>query len=274
MDIKEFSDQLRKQMDEQVEHIQQQEQDELKVTARTKSAIYDILIELKKFIHTYDFHDPQEEICFFKEIKPYFLTSYYYYDQLFLIKLKDSFNDPESRKKYYFRILKTLNAFQTRNSGFYQYWLTGSNQMDEKYFTSAANQSGNLNLDNHFSTGYDLLLSRLIANDKLKDYLQTALHKLDQNNNQESGLKWTGSKAALVELVYALQAVGVFNNGAADVKQVATAFEELFDLRLGNYYDVFQQIRMRKINPTKFLDVMKDRLILRINNVNKSQLFV
>lgn len=269
MDIKEFSDQLRKQMDERVEVIRQQEQDELKATARAKSAIYNILIELKKFVHEYDFQNQQAEICFFKEIKPHFLSSYLYYDQLFLIKLNDSFNDQGSRKNYYCATLKKLHVFQTRNSGFYQYWLTGSMQMDEKYFTRAAHQSCNLNLDQQYSTGYDLLLSRLIANNKLRDYIQAALIKLDQNHHHQSGLKWTGSKAALVELIYALQAVGVFNNGAADVKQVATAFEELFDLRLGNYYDVFQQIRIRKINLTKFLDIMKEKLELRINSLHE-----
>lgn len=269
MDINEFSDQLRKRMDERVEVILQQEQDELKAIARAKKAMYDILIELKKFIHEYVFQDQQEEICFFKEIKPHFLSSYLYYNKLFLIKLKTSFNDPENRKNYYLRILKKLRAFQTKNSGFYQYWLIGSSHLDEKYFTRAANQSVNLNLDPHFSTGYDLLLSRLMANDKLRDYLHTALSKLDQNHHQESGLKWTGSKAALVELIYALQAVGVFNNGAADVKQVATCFQELFDIQLGNYYDTFQQIRMRKINPAKFVDVLKEKLFVRIEGIDE-----
>lgn len=268
MDIKEFSNQLRKRMDEQVELINRQEQDELKATAKVKSAIYDILIELKKFVHEYDLQDQQEEICFYKEIKPYFFSSYLYYDQLFLIMLKTSFDNPEHRKNYYCKLLKKLGAFQTKNAGFYQYWLTGSSHLDEQYFTSSTNQSGNLNLDHQFSTVYDLLLSRLMANDKLKNYLQTSLRKLNLNYNQESGLKWTGSKAALVELIYALQAVGVFNNGAADVKQVATCFEELFDIPLGNYYDTFQQIRMRKINQTRFLDIIKEKLLARYDNLD------
>ena len=112
-----------------------------------------------------------------------------------------------------------------------------------------------------------------MANDKLKDYLQIALRKGDQKNDQQSCLKWTGSKAALVELIYALQTVGVFNNGDADVKLIATSFEELFDVQLGNYYDTFQQIRIRKVNQTKFLDLMKEKLVMRINDLNESQLF-
>ena len=268
MDINKFSDQLRKRMEEGIQHIQYDEQDKLKATARIKNIIFDILIELKKFIHEYDFQNQQEEICFFKEIKPYFLSSYLYNDQLFMIQLNDSYDDPENRKNYLLKQLKKLKDFQIKNIDYYLYWLNRSNHLDKKYFTRTANFSCNLNLDNQFSTGYDLLFSRLMANDKLKEYLQTALRKVDQKNGQQSCLKWTGSKAALVELIYALQTVGVFNNGVADVKQIASYFEELFDVELGNYYDTFQQIRIRKVNQTKFLDMMKDKLVLRIEDID------
>lgn len=268
MDIKEFSDQLRKRTEEGIQLIQLDEQDELNATARIKNIIFDILIELKKFIYEYDFQDQQEEICFFKEIKPYFLSSYLYNDQLFMIQLNDSFDDPENRRNCYLKRLKNLKDFQIKNMDFYLYWLNGSNHLDEKYFSRLANSSCDLNLDNRFSTGYDIVLSRLMANDKLKDYLHVALRKGDQKNGQQSCLKWTGSKAALVELIYALQAVGVFNNGVADVKQVATCFQELFDVNLGNYYDTFQQIRIRKVNQTKFLDQLKEKLLARIESIN------
>lgn len=268
MDINKFSDQLRKRMEEGIQLIQHDEQDELKATARIKNIIFDILIELKKFIHEYDFLNQQEEICFFKEIKPYFLSSYLYNDQLFMIQLNDSYDDMEDRRNCYLKQLKKLKGFQIKNIDFYLYWLNGSNHLDKKYFTRQANSSCDLNLDNRFSTGYDIVLSRLMVNDKLKEYLQTALRKGDQKHGQQSCLKWTGSKSALVELIYALQTVGVFNNGVADVKQVAIPFEELFDVELGNYYDTFQQIRIRKVNQTKFLDQLKEKLLIRIESIN------
>ena len=55
---------------------------------------------------------------------------------------------------------------------------------------------------------------------------------LKNNENSEKSprkpnvkLTWTGSKVALIELIYALHTEGVFNNGAADLKNIAEYFE-------------------------------------------------
>lgn len=82
---------------------------------------------------------------------------------------------------------------------------------------------------------------------------------------------WTAPKASLVEILYALQSTGVFNNGAADIKQLAMWFERNFRISLGNYYHVFQEIRLRKKNRTSFLD-QKDKLIKRMDDADKRNL--
>ena len=43
-------------------------------------------------------------------------------------------------------------------------------------------------------------------------------------------MMWTGSKVALTELLFALHTEGAFNNGAADLKDIAEYFEHIFEL--------------------------------------------
>jgi hypothetical protein len=66
-------------------------------------------------------------------------------------------------------------------------------------------------------------------------------------------LYWTKSKTALIELIYALHSHDAFDNGRADIKDIAASFEHLFGVELGDYYCTFLELRMRKTGRTKFL---------------------
>lgn len=90
-----------------------------------------------------------------------------------------------------------------------------------------------------------------------------------QQSDRTHKLHWTGSKASLIELVYALQCGGVFNNGNADLKQIATYFEQAFDVELGNYYRVFQDFRIRKNSRTQFIDELKKVLEKRMDDTDE-----
>ncbi len=88
-----------------------------------------------------------------------------------------------------------------------------------------------------------------------------------------SVLKWTTSKTDLIELIYALHASGTFNNGKADIKEIAEYFQHIFNVELGQYNRVFYDIRARKINKTKLLDNLKENLIRRIKETD-NELFM
>ncbi len=79
-----------------------------------------------------------------------------------------------------------------------------------------------------------------------------------------SNLSWTSSKTDLIELIYALQSNGSVNSGTAEIKEMASGCEQIFNLDLGNYYHTFEEIRSRKSNRTKFLDHLKESLEKRI----------
>lgn len=77
-------------------------------------------------------------------------------------------------------------------------------------------------------------------------------------------LRWTASKVALVELIYALFCSNSLNDGDAEIREITKAFENLFSVDLGDVYHAFSEIRDRKIEPTKFLDLLKDSLLNKI----------
>lgn len=54
-----------------------------------------------------------------------------------------------------------------------------------------------------------------------------------------SKLQWTSSKAALTELIYALQCSGAINGGAAELKEIANVTERIFNIDLIDYYRTF-----------------------------------
>jgi len=86
-----------------------------------------------------------------------------------------------------------------------------------------------------------------------------------QNYQFNSKLFWTGNKVDLIELIYALHATGVVNSGTADIKGIASIYEQMFNIELGDFYRTFLEIRSRKINNTKFIDSLKDALIKRMD---------
>ena len=73
-----------------------------------------------------------------------------------------------------------------------------------------------------------------------------------------------------MELIYALHADGVFNNGTSELKEVATFFESAFDVDLGQFNRTFLEIRSRQSERTKFLNTLKEKLILRMDDADEN----
>jgi hypothetical protein len=125
--------------------------------------------------------------------------------------------------------------------------------------------------DHRFSTSHDYKVAKILANDNLKVYLETEIAKQDDKKVHsmfKKTQKWTGSKVALVELIYALHAEGVFNHGSAELKEVVTVFESAFDIELGQFNRAFLEIRARKSERTKFLNTLKEKLIWRMDDAD------
>lgn len=263
MNIIEFSDGLQVRMKQELE-TPAVDQDELIKVGKTLSFIRELIRELKAFTRNYKFKDQTEEIQFFKEVKPVFLSQYFYYKQIFATRLLDSFKDVKDRQANYHNILQNLEVYVNKNLEFYEYCISGNTFMDAQYFTRQQANYKSLNWDESFSTGFDVKLAKILANELVKKFVLISLQKSNSEINEGPTLTWTESKASLIELIYALHSAKVFNKGVADIKHVASTFENLFNISLGNYYRVIQEIRIRKSGQTNFLDNLKSKLLKRL----------
>ena len=237
------------------------------------------LQKVKDLVLKTGFKSKQEEINFFKEIKPLFTSKRIYHNLVYRIETKKPSGSSRILKKYYNNELEKLKRYFDDNLDFYKYYRTKSTYLDYKYFlrgTFDVKQS----LDNFyyeadlkFTTSHDFKIAKILAHDLLQLYLEDKLKTLERKNdklniqrNPNSKLIWTGSKVSLTELLYALHSEGVFNNGAVDLKNIAEYFEDIFDIDLGQYRRTFLEIRVRKSERTKFINSLKENLTKRMDN--------
>lgn len=239
------------------------------------------LIKLREFIVGYTFADIQEEIQFFKTEEPKLHSELIYYVKLYQLERRKPEGGKQILERFFQKELKQIYFFFLENEDFYKYHRSGSSFLDEMYFTRNS-ISSELSveeytsiLDTQFCTAQGFKIAKIHAYQRLQDYLEESLCQLEQSDGKTQGknkkkhsLQWTASKTDLIELLYGLQSVGVFNNSQADVKKIAGFLEDIFQVSLGNYYRVFQEIRIRKKSRTGFLDKMRETLVRRMDETD------
>lgn len=233
------------------------------------------LTKLKNYIPHYSFNSVDEEICFFKSIKPLFYSKYIYYINIYNFQIRKPTGGEVAVREYINCELSDLKRFFDHNQAFYQYYRSGNNQLDRLFFTrdgfDVYGEIDDFHSDELFSTSHDYKLSKIIATEKFQTYLNLQLTNPSQEfsiekNITESPFKWTTNKTDLIELTYALVETGVFNNGNADIKNLVTFFQSVFQVDLRNYYHKYTDITNRKKERTVFLDKLKTNLLRRIDD--------
>ena len=136
--------------------------------------------------------------------------------------------------------MKDLHKFLEDNRQFCQYHWGDKKYLDNLYFVREKsnyrihfNNICALN-DYKFSTAHDNTVAAIIAYEKLIKYIDLEIDVLKYGSSKDtitediqpfrSDAKWTGTYAALVELLYALQSAGVINNGNMEIKELVEIF--------------------------------------------------
>ncbi|GGH42638.1 MULTISPECIES: RteC domain-containing protein [Flavobacteriaceae] len=247
----------------------------IEIILKTIDSLRGVLLKTK-------FKTDAEEIKFFKEIKPQFTSKLIYYNTIFKIEMKRPNGGSRIVKKYYNNELVKLKAFFDNELEFYKYYRSGSTYLDHKYFLRSkfdikmSLSSYYFEADTNFSTSHDYKVAKILANDLIQLYLENNLVLIGSKDNGEKSQRkpnlkmiWTSPKVALIELVYALHTEGVFNNGAADLKDIAEYFEHIFEIDLGQYRRTFLEIRTRKADRAKFLTTLNKGLLKRMEDTDE-----
>ncbi len=221
---------------------------------------------LKKHVLLNAFKSREEEIHFFKHVKPAILSECIYYRNKLQYIVSFPVIDTDSQKNYILKQINNRERFIKKHYDLWMYLDSGSTNSDELFFLrenimfSIFGKGMTKFMDSGFCTNKDIILAKLSAFKKFKNYLQGEFYRVTNQNrnprlvNDRQPMEWTHSKSALVELIYALQCSNAINNGKAEIKQIASFFESTFNIELGDIYKTYSDIKYRQKSPTKFLE--------------------
>jgi hypothetical protein len=227
--------------------------------------------ELFKWLKKHKFNSIEEEIYFFKDLKPIFISKLIYYKAVLRIES----NVPTSKKnkiKFYEEELNTIQEYTNKNRKFYEYYRARASYKDSIYFLRSNDKNISrrdcalINYDLKLCTSHDYCMATMIANDILTNYLENRIEELENNCSLthpliNPSLNWTGNKIDLVELIYALHLSKKINHGNSDIKELATTFGKLFNQDLEeNIYRWFIDIKNRKTVRSKFINQLSEGL--------------
>lgn len=280
-----FVQKLYHDLEEQLNFIHLETENELKKAELSIQVTLNVITKLKTYILKYKFNTQHDEIYFFKQLKPKFLSRLIYFNRIYIIETHKPHGGVKIVRRYLNNELQKLKQYFDDNLEFYKYFRTGSNYLDHKYFVRGKHDiklsldSFYFETDQRFSTSHDFKVAKIISNDQVQVYLESELANLERKElkamNQQnaellpkSPVFWTGSKVALIELLYAFHAEGSFNNGKAELKEIADFIEKSFNVELGQFNRTFLELRARKTGRTKYLDSLRQSLTKRMDEAD------
>ena len=269
---------------EEIKVVEESNLDDFNNVEKGISISRQYLQQLRICVRENEFVDKQNEIIFFKKHKPYVYSRLKFYAKLYNFLINRPAGTIKSQQDFIDSEINRLQESNRRNIDFIKYYREGSELLDEFYFLrgkdkiSLVSNTSHFYTDAEFSTSHDNAIAKIMAYDLLISHYSEELNnlrglsygipnKLNALSNGER-LGWTASKTDLIELIYALQASGAIKSGTAGIKEMACACEDIFELKLGNVYRTFLEIRERKIDQTKFIDRLKATLLRRMEETD------
>lgn len=244
---------------------------EISQAQKVISFIEDKITQLNNWLRNHKFQCNEEEIYFFKCLKPKLISKLIYYKAILNIELEAPLSKKQTRKHYE----KTLNKIyqqSKKNKEFYSYYRCGSTHRDENYFIRSKHKP---ELDDDcFALHYDTSLctekyydvSKIIANDMLIEYCENKIEEIERKctlhyPSTNSDLNWTGTKMDFIELLYALHHYKIINGGNIEVKEIAKTLCKTFNLEIEDQvYRYYIDIKRRKKEKTPFLNTLATTL--------------
>ncbi len=235
------------------------------------------LKELFKWLKKYVFDTIQEEIHFFKELKPRMVSKLLFYNTI--VELETTLPLTKKNKiKHYEKLLSEINQFSVNNQEIYKYYRSRKSNKDEEYFVRRNHKilfHHNCCLINNnvkICTCHDHNFATIISNKMLAKFLEKKLDELNgivkvNSDPKKHKFIWTGTKVDLTEMVYGFQATGSINNGNFDLKELAVFLGTMFNVEIdSNLYGNYSDIKSRKVSKTRFINTMSEKLIEKMDD--------
>jgi hypothetical protein len=232
---------------------------------------------LKEKLKKHHFKDIESEIHFFKYINPKAISKIHYYSLIIkFLNHSSGFATIKEKKCHCKKLLKQIALHFSENQYIISYYKSNRYNLDEKYFLRSCSdypfvlEDCHAFIDKETTTGYDLIIARYLAYSQFSEFIQNEMHisnsgiKTPHLGIGGGFLNWTGSKSELIELMYAIHAKGSINNNQLSVTDLAKAFEQVFQVELGEYFHAFSEFKNRK-NQTLYIDNLRKALVSKFD---------
>ncbi len=259
----------------QLQDIDQFEYDAIRQSRKVILLCRKVLLDLKKVVSENNFNSIDEEVQFFKNTKQIPLKTLIYHLEVYSFETHYPKIGKKEQQKFITKSKHKIQTFFARHLDFINYIEQNHDHLDSWYFTRSYNNelkiipTQDYTLEIEFNTSHDILLGKLLAYKRFIKYLENRFVKKEQKINidnlgKQYNLKWTSSKTALTELIYALYYSRAINNGNTDKREIVMAFQKLFNFDLGDFYKIHSEIKSRKKSRTRFLDELSMSFIHEI----------
>lgn len=269
-----FTSRLKNEVDIKIDKIERSEISIITKSFEASQILASAFSQLKTFILSYNFQGEEEEILFFKEIKPRLCFRLIYYRKIYNIEM----NRPigiEKQREYLGDLLNDINKYNSKRLDFIRYYRSGSSHLDTYYFLRGKTDMEQYletffyDLDTRFTTNCDFKVAKILANDMLSDFLMREIESLKDNNTTmgafgfpSTKLTWKGTKTELLEQILSWDSAGTF--GDVPLTKLHNYIQIVFNIQLDNNISrAFSDMKIRNV-PTPFLDKLKTALLRRM----------
>jgi len=179
--------QLYSQMQEEINELKKYCNNEILLVEKCFSIALHYWNKIKHRLAIFTFKQEEEEIIFFKNIRPLFIAAIEYYTLQYQALLFKPSNDPDELALYWLQQLKRVTLFYDRHKEFYHYYLSGQTNNDKAYFTRSASSADTFKKNdfNMKSSSYDDIAARIMAYRQYNSYAEEQLRTLLPENKKE-----------------------------------------------------------------------------------------
>lgn len=232
------------------------------------SAVKASLVGLRELVLSDGFSSQEQEIEFFKSVKPRFYSLLILATERYSLEMGRPLVKGKGMTRFLQGQLNYVDRFFELNGFFYQYYRLGFSELDRVYFLRGATGDGLVGvdlpeLDQSFATVGDYLFAKFMALEKLRELVVSEMQVPVVagagvvRSKKGKSLRWTGDSCNLIELVYGVFDCRQVNNGEVDLSDLMDVFEQCFQINLSRYFRRFTEIKRRKsMSKTRFIDEM------------------
>jgi hypothetical protein len=220
------------------------------------------------------FRSTEDEIHFFKYVKPKISSYLIFYSVLAEIETcKITLND-EELKLFIDKKERKFRHVMRENIDFVKYYNAGLCHLDNIYFVREANvlsmskNSTHQLADPEFNASHDMVAANIMAFELFKKHVAQKPDLQANYGPPVPKLKWTASKSDFIELVYALQATTAINYGENEIKEIFSALQSVFHVHIDDPYRIFIDLANRKTAPLKFIPKLEEGFLRKVDEID------